>query len=81
MLALLCLWEEELGWRRERVAGHEHQLLNLQQLLDVLPGRNSQVRKRKDNELTKNGEGISDTKFYNGEKFPQPRRDFQTGQV
>lgn len=36
MLALLCLWEEELGWRRQRVSGHQHQLLELQQLLDVL---------------------------------------------
>lgn len=36
LLALLCLWEEELGRRRERVAGHQHQLLELQQLLDVL---------------------------------------------
>lgn len=36
MLALLSLWEEELGRRRERVAGHQHQLLELQQLLNVL---------------------------------------------
>lgn len=36
MLALLCLWEEELGGGRQRVAGHQHQLLKLQQLLDVL---------------------------------------------
>lgn len=36
MLSLLCLWEEELGRGRERVAGHQNQLLKLQQLLNVL---------------------------------------------
>lgn len=36
MLALLRLREEELGRRLKRVAWHQHQLLKLQQLLDVL---------------------------------------------
>lgn len=36
MLALLCLWEKELGRRREWVARHQHQLLKLQELLNVL---------------------------------------------
>lgn len=36
LLALLCLWEEELGRRRKRVTRHQHQLLELQQLLNVL---------------------------------------------
>lgn len=36
LLALLRLREEELGRRLKRVAWHQHQLLELQQLLDVL---------------------------------------------
>lgn len=36
LLALLRLREEELGRRLKRVARHQHQLLKLQQLLDVL---------------------------------------------
>lgn len=37
MLTLLCLWEEKLGL--ERMTRHKHQLLEMQQLLNVLPGR------------------------------------------
>lgn len=44
LLALLGLWEEELGRRWERVAGHQHQLLELQQLLDVLIKDNGQSK-------------------------------------
>lgn len=35
-LRLCWLGQEELGRRLERMTGHQHQLLELQQLLDVL---------------------------------------------
>lgn len=51
MLALLCLWEEELGRRREWVAWHQHQLLKLQQLLDVLFNQERMGRSEKENKF------------------------------
>lgn len=51
MLALLRLWEEELGRRRERVAGHQHQLLKLQQLLDILFNRERKDRSESDKDF------------------------------
>lgn len=39
MLSLLGLWQQELGGRLEVVPRHEHELLELQQLLDILQGQ------------------------------------------
>ena len=44
LLALLCLWQEELGRGLEVVSGHQHQLLELQELLDVLVGGGEQTQ-------------------------------------
>lgn len=67
MLALLCLWEQKLGRRLEWVAGHQHQLLKLQQLLDVL--RDEEVIDRSEGEnfrifLMKIDTGVSHRKTF-----------------
>lgn len=46
LLALLRLWEEELGRRWQRVTGHQHQLLELQQLLNVLEGTKKKKKEK-----------------------------------